>query len=144
MEAVKPYLGYALWAILIIAGLVVFLVLWKAFSQRVRGRRGHRLGISEYRELDQTHRLVLVRRDNVEHLLLIGGPTDIVVESGIGSGTSGYGQPASDLSGDTHPIPLRPAPRAPGFGERRGNVPPPPRQDPPLREPPILRDPTKP
>src|ERR1700692_2753537 len=28
-------------------------------------------------------RLVLVRRDNIEHLLMIGGPTDIVVESNI-------------------------------------------------------------
>ena len=30
-----------------------------------------------------SRRLVLVRRDNVEHLLLIGGPTDVVVEPNI-------------------------------------------------------------
>ena len=30
-------------------------------------------------------RLVLVRRDNVEHLVLIGGPQDVVIEPGISS-----------------------------------------------------------
>ena len=33
--------------------------------------------------IDQRRRLVLVRRDNVEHLILIGGPADVVVEPGI-------------------------------------------------------------
>src|ERR1700742_1037709 len=33
--------------------------------------------------VDGRRRLVLVRRDNVEHLLMIGGPTDIVVEPNI-------------------------------------------------------------
>src|SRR5215469_15576257 len=32
---------------------------------------------------DGRRRLVLIRRDNVEHLLLIGGPTDVVVEANI-------------------------------------------------------------
>ena len=34
--------------------------------------------------VDDSRRLVLVRRDNTEHLLLIGGLTDIVVEPNIG------------------------------------------------------------
>jgi hypothetical protein len=33
--------------------------------------------------VDSHRRLVLVRRDDVEHLLLIGGPTDVVVERDI-------------------------------------------------------------
>ena len=33
--------------------------------------------------VDGRRRLVLVRRDNIEHLLMIGGPTDIVVEPNI-------------------------------------------------------------
>jgi hypothetical protein len=33
--------------------------------------------------VDGRRRLVLVRRDNVEHLLMIGGPSDIVVEPNI-------------------------------------------------------------
>ena len=33
--------------------------------------------------VDGRRRLVLIRRDNVEHLLMIGGPTDVVVEANI-------------------------------------------------------------
>src|SRR3984893_11989767 len=33
--------------------------------------------------VDARRRLVLIRRDNVEHLILIGGPTDVVVEENI-------------------------------------------------------------
>ena len=33
--------------------------------------------------VDGRRRLVLIRRDNVEHLLIIGGPTDVVVEQNI-------------------------------------------------------------
>ena len=42
-----------------------------------------RLAIVDAMGIDSRRRLVLVRRDNVEHLLLIGGPTDIVVEPQI-------------------------------------------------------------
>ncbi len=33
--------------------------------------------------VDGRRRLVIVRRDNVEHLLMIGGPTDVLVEANI-------------------------------------------------------------
>ena len=33
--------------------------------------------------VDGRRRLVLIRRDNVEHLLMIGGPSDVVVEQNI-------------------------------------------------------------
>ncbi len=33
--------------------------------------------------VDGRRRLILIRRDNVEHLLMIGGPTDVVVEPNI-------------------------------------------------------------
>lgn len=42
-----------------------------------------RLAVVESMSLDGRRRLVLVRRDDAEHLLLIGGSTDLVVESGI-------------------------------------------------------------
>jgi flagellar protein FliO/FliZ len=42
-----------------------------------------RLAIVETLPVDNRRRLLLVRRDNVEHLVLIGGPTDIVVEPSI-------------------------------------------------------------
>ena len=52
------------------------------------GRKGQRLGISEYHEIDKTRRLVLVRRDETEHLVLIGGGQDLVIESGISLNSS--------------------------------------------------------
>jgi hypothetical protein len=42
-----------------------------------------RLAVIDAAAVDGRRRLVLVRRDNIEHLLMIGGPTDIVVESSI-------------------------------------------------------------
>src|ERR1700729_760490 len=47
-----------------------------------RGRQP-RLAVIDYASVDARRRLILVRRDNVEHLLMIGGPTDVVVEANI-------------------------------------------------------------
>lgn len=73
-----------------LALLCLFVVLWllrhRAPSPFVRGGRNRqpRLQVLDAAAVDARRRLVLVRRDNVEHLIMIGGPTDIVVESGIG------------------------------------------------------------
>ncbi|WP_244507707.1 hypothetical protein [Methylobacterium phyllostachyos] len=52
------------------------------------GNRGRqpRLGIVDVYELDRARQLILLRRDNVEHLLLVGGPNDVVVERNIQRG----------------------------------------------------------
>jgi hypothetical protein len=42
-----------------------------------------RLGVSEQANIDGRRKLLLVRRDDVEHLLMIGGPVDIVIEENI-------------------------------------------------------------
>src|SRR5450830_276839 len=47
-----------------------------------RGRQP-RLAVIDAATIDGRRRLVLIRRDNVEHLLMIGGPTDVVVEPNI-------------------------------------------------------------
>jgi len=52
----------------------------------MRGRQP-RLAVIDHTSVDPRRRLVLVRRDNVEHLLMIGGPSDLVVESNIVRGT---------------------------------------------------------
>lgn len=49
-----------------------------------RNRGGPRLAVVDSVHVDQRRKLVLVRRDEVEHLLLIGGNADIVVEPQIG------------------------------------------------------------
>jgi hypothetical protein len=51
-------------------------------ASSARGRQP-RLAVIDYATVDTRRRLILVRRDNIEHLLMIGGPTDVVVESNI-------------------------------------------------------------
>lgn len=51
-------------------------------ASAARGRQP-RLAVIDAAAVDSRRRLVLVRRDNVEHLLMIGGPSDIVVEPNI-------------------------------------------------------------
>src|ERR1700727_1807669 len=74
---------------------VAVLALIGALAWGLRRFAGNRLGANTNRgrmprlaaidaaAVDGRRRLVLVRRDNVEHLLMIGGPTDIVVEPNI-------------------------------------------------------------
>jgi flagellar protein FliO/FliZ len=47
-----------------------------------RGRQP-RLAVIDAATVDTRRRLILIRRDNVEHLLMIGGPTDVVIEPNI-------------------------------------------------------------
>ncbi|GAJ91180.1 hypothetical protein RRH01S_01_06540 [Rhizobium rhizogenes NBRC 13257] len=72
-----------------IALLLLIGILWilrsRAPSPFVRGgkNRQPRLQVLDAAAVDARRRLVLVRRDGIEHLIMIGGPTDIVIESGI-------------------------------------------------------------
>jgi flagellar biogenesis protein FliO len=47
-----------------------------------RGRQP-RLAVIDAASVDARRKLILVRRDNVEHLVMIGGPTDVVIEPNI-------------------------------------------------------------
>lgn len=71
----------------IVAAILILLVFRLAFGRRLRmpgGRaRQMRLGIVDAFDLDRQRQLVIVRRDNVEHLIMIGGPNDILIESQI-------------------------------------------------------------
>jgi hypothetical protein len=110
MEFINANLNYILIAGgALIAALLLF-VLLKLFGGGVRGRRGSRLGISEYYEIDKSRRLVLVRRDDMEHLLLIGGNEDVVIETDIGS-------PLTTVSAPN--VTQMRAPRPAVFGSRR-------------------------
>ncbi|WP_159008719.1 flagellar biosynthetic protein FliO [Bradyrhizobium sp. S69] len=78
-----------------ILAFVAVLALIAALAWGLRRFAGNRLGANTNRgrmprlavidaaAVDGRRRLVLVRRDNIEHLLMIGGPTDIVVEPNI-------------------------------------------------------------
>lgn len=50
----------------------------------LRGR-DRRLGVVEAASIDGRRKLILLRRDDVEHLIMTGGPVDVVVETGIRS-----------------------------------------------------------
>jgi hypothetical protein len=54
--------------------------------------RQPRLAVLDSAIVDAKRRLVLIRRDNSEHLLLIGGPSDVVVETNIVRGIASPGQ----------------------------------------------------
>jgi flagellar protein FliO/FliZ len=77
-------------AILFVIALVA-LVVW-AFKTFITGRpsahgflrpRDKRLGVVETASVDARRKLLLVRRDEVEHLVMIGGPIDMLIETGI-------------------------------------------------------------
>lgn len=84
------------YAVPVIAGaaalvaLIVLFVVWRLLrfsasgTNIVGGRnRKTRLAVMDATAVDAHRRLVLVRRDDVEHLILIGGSADIVVERDI-------------------------------------------------------------
>ena len=59
--------------------------------------RQKRLSVIDATMIDARRRAILIRRDNVEHLILIGGPADIVIESGIAPlGSVTRGLPSSE------------------------------------------------
>ena len=73
---------------LVLVIVLIFSLAWVAkrlgFGGRIAAGRGkRRLLIEEVLSLDGKRRLVLLKRDGVEHLLLLGLNDDIVVESGI-------------------------------------------------------------
>jgi hypothetical protein len=88
-------------AVVVLLGLLCLaLVLWiirgRPSSPFIRGGRNRtpRLAVLDAAAIDTRRRLVLVRRDDVEHLLMIGGPTDIVIETRITIASSETAQPA--------------------------------------------------
>jgi flagellar protein FliO/FliZ len=74
----------ALAAVLALIGVLALAARRLGLAPRIAPMRGRRrLAIIEVMALDAKHRLVLVRRDATEHLLLLGATQDAVVETGI-------------------------------------------------------------
>jgi hypothetical protein len=111
-----PYAAEILWTLVALVLLVIILLIIKlvrnlTFGTFVAGGRNRktRLAVMDATAVDSHRRLVLVRRDDIEHLLLIGGPTDVVVERDIR--LSALRRPA--LTGDSGGHQPAPRPRAP-------------------------------
>jgi flagellar protein FliO/FliZ len=74
-------------------GLVIVLIALGAWVLKLFARgvsaaplsrgRNRRLSVVDQVNVDPRRKLIIVRRDNVEHLILTGGPQDLLVESGI-------------------------------------------------------------
>jgi flagellar protein FliO/FliZ len=75
--------------VLALAGIVAVLAVAAfaarrfGFAQRFASGGKRRLGVIEAAAIDAKRRLVLLRRDEVEHLVLIGPDGSTVVETGI-------------------------------------------------------------
>src|SRR6476660_7388968 len=97
-------------------------------------RRMPRLAVIDAAAVDGRRRLVLVRRDNVEHLLMIGGPTDIVVEPNIVRAMPGREALPQRPPGTELPPRIAPLPDAAGWSDDA--VHPEPHVEPQMPEPP--------
>ena len=130
---------YAGAAVVLVIVLLIILLLARSRGGGIRTRYGQRLGVSEFHDIDKLRRLILVRRDGVEHLLLIGPNQDLVIESGIAAAASKDSledeapllkrapqrlEPAMENSERGEPPPFRPrmAPRPAVFGDRAPNL----------------------
>lgn len=78
-------------AAFLFAFALIALVAWALRTFVSTGRRGanflrgrdRRLGVVESASVDARRKLILIRRDNVEHLIMTGGPVDVLIETGI-------------------------------------------------------------
>ena len=129
-------------ALQLLVGAVVLLIVLAViygfyrlvFAHRLRvpgaGRgRAPRLGVVDVFGLDGQRQIVIVRRDNIEHLLMIGGPNDLLIESqilrssgngansrepakaSVAAGETALETPAPPASPAPIPRPVAPAPR---------------------------------
>ena len=70
--------------VLALIGAAAWLVRRFGAARLAAGRgRQPRLAVIDAAAIDGRRKLIIIRRDNVEHLLMIGGPSDVVVETNI-------------------------------------------------------------
>ncbi len=79
--------------VLIVLAVWVLKLISNVSGNAARGRN-RRLAVVDTLALDQKRQLLIVRRDDVEHLILTGGPHDVVVETGIPVPEAAPAQPA--------------------------------------------------
>jgi len=77
-------------ATIVVTALAVLALMAIFFNRRRGGRRERpefledgRIAVLESRDIDERRRLVLVRCDDVEHLIVIGGPADLVIDNDV-------------------------------------------------------------
>jgi hypothetical protein len=80
--ALTAILALGIVLVLIVLGVWTLKIFFKASNNIGRGRN-RRLSVIDSVAIDPKRQLLIIRRDNVEHLILTGGPQDVVVETGI-------------------------------------------------------------
>ncbi len=75
---------FALALVLILIILIIwFLKFFNKITQSVSLANKRRLAIVDKIHIDQKRQLILLRRDDIEHLILIGGGNDLLIETNI-------------------------------------------------------------
>ncbi|MGB0748224.1 MAG: FliO/MopB family protein [Magnetospiraceae bacterium] len=88
MMEIEGYLKFVV-ALAFVLGLIgLFAYIGKRYglgyaAGAVGARKGRRLAIVETMPLDPKHRVVLLRRDETEHLVLLGATGAVLLEGGI-------------------------------------------------------------
>jgi flagellar biogenesis protein FliO len=90
-------------AVLLIVVVWIFRKMTGTAARRAMRSRVPRLSITDSTTVDEKRYLVMVRRDNIEHLLLIGGANDLVVESNIVRAQTPQKQGAASVAQSTQP-----------------------------------------
>jgi flagellar protein FliO/FliZ len=114
--------------LVVVAGLILRRITGGRLKFPGQGARARqpRLGIVDVFEMDRQRQLVLLRRDNVEHLVMIGGPNDLVIEASIVRSARAQ----VPIAAEPVDMPLQPEPRQPAVAAPEPAAAPPPRAAP--------------
>jgi flagellar protein FliO/FliZ len=101
-SGLPTYVQGIILAVILFVVFVGLLLVWRsvrsgagrATGQGASRARQPRLGVVDVFDLDRQRQLILLRRDNVEHLVMIGGPNDVVVEQQIMRGAAARTTPS--------------------------------------------------
>ena len=126
--ALTAVLALGIVLVLIVLGVWTLKVFFKASTNIGRGRN-RRLSVIDSVTIDAKRQMLIIRRDNVEHLIMTGGPQDLVVESGIAVDTTPRGTrrpvPGNGAAATpTEPAfaPEEPVPEAPSSSAARARI----------------------
>ncbi len=115
------YLKYALALVFVLSliGIVAVIARRAGFglSTNVHGKRQRRLGIVESLNVDGKRKLVLIKRDDTEHLILLGATTDLLIECAAAPPQNAFTQALSEAVRHKPQIdiplpPVEPGPRS--------------------------------
>lgn len=94
--------------------VLIVLAVWalKAFTRTgenmARGKQ-RRLAVVDSATVDGKRKVMIIRRDNVEHVIMTGGPQDLVIESGIAVADAPQPKPQAQRARPAAAKPAEPA-----------------------------------